>query len=85
MSVVIGIQDIEKQLEGKISSNRNRFEEVNGVVFSLEHIDPYVTGYFAERGIEIHELENGLYYSETVMGVADFEDLDYVKFIHKVM
>lgn len=77
-------QTVEEMLEGKISKNPNRFEEANGIVFSVNNMDENVMNYLSMRGIEFHELVNGIYYTETVMSVVEFGNLDYILYTLKI-
>lgn len=72
------LQTVEEILKGKISKNPNRFNCANGIVFSVNKMTDDIHSYFSERGIEINELVSGIYYTETVMSVAEFEQLDHV-------
>lgn len=78
------IKTVEEILKGKISNNPNRFEEANGIVFSVNNMNDELEAYFSSRGIEIHELCNGIFYTETVMSVSEFEQLDYILHIKQV-
>jgi hypothetical protein len=74
----LDITVVEEMLKGRISKNPNRFEEANGIVFSVNEMNEEIEDYFNYRGIEIYKLVNGIYYTETVMSTAEFSNLDYL-------
>jgi hypothetical protein len=80
----LDINIVEEMLEGKISKNLNRFECANGIVFSVNNMNDQVKEYFADRGIEHHELVSGIYYTETIMTAAEFSNLDHVMYTKKL-
>jgi CRISPR/Cas system-associated endonuclease Cas3-HD len=71
----ITIEVVEEILNGKISTNPSRFEEANGIVFSVHDMSEPMADYFRPRGVEFHELVSGIYYTETVMSFAEFVQL----------
>ncbi|WP_240416607.1 hypothetical protein [Paenibacillus periandrae] len=75
------LEIVEEILEGKISTNPNRFESANGIVFTLnqEYDSPEIREYFNSRGVEYHELNDGSFYTETVMTGVEFVNLQYVQ------
>jgi hypothetical protein len=72
------LEVVEKMLEGKISKNPNRFQEANGIVFYVGEMTDEAKSYFSARGVEFHHLNDGIYYTETVMSLPEFAQLDYV-------
>lgn len=73
---------IENYLEGRLSKNPKRFEEANGIVFAVDTKYDATTlhDYFLQRGIEFHSLDDGFYYTETIMSLVEFEYLEPVLF-----
>jgi hypothetical protein len=80
----LDLKTIEEILRGKVSTNPKRFECANGIVFSLNNINDNVLDYLSSRGIEIHELDKGIYYTETVMTAMEFEGLDYISHVIQI-
>jgi hypothetical protein len=74
----IDLVTVEEILKGRISKNPNRFEEANGIVFSVNEMSDEIEDDFLSRGVEIYKLVNGIYYTETVMSTGEFSNLDYV-------
>lgn len=74
----INLSVVEEILKGRISKNPNRFEEANGIVFSVNEITEEIEDYFYYRGIEIYKLVEGIYYTETILSAGEFSNLDYV-------
>ncbi|MGG3471501.1 hypothetical protein ABES02_29055 [Neobacillus pocheonensis] len=61
-----------------ISKNSKRFEEANGIIFTVNEMTDEIKEYFDGRGIEFHELINGIYYTETVMSMTEFKQLENI-------
>ncbi|HWO74425.1 MULTISPECIES: hypothetical protein [Bacillus] len=80
----LDLKTIEEILRGKISTNPKRFECANGIVFSLNNRSGNALDYLSSRGIEIHELVKGIYYTETVMTVIEFEGLDCISHVIQI-
>lgn len=79
------LNTVEEILKGKISKNPNRFEEANGIVFTMNQKDSEeIYEYFNSRGVEYHDLKDGSFYTETIMSVVEFSNLKYVAKYHKV-
>ncbi|MDH6674380.1 hypothetical protein M2277_005072 [Paenibacillus sp. LBL] len=78
------IEVIEEMLKGRISTNPNRFEEANGIVFSVNETTQEVLEYFESRGIELYELVKDIFYTETIMTVSEFENLKYVMHVKHI-
>lgn len=74
----LDLKAVEKILDGKISKNPHRFEAANGLLFSLEFINKDTIDYFLSRGVEFHKVADGVFYTETVMSIPEFERLDNV-------
>jgi hypothetical protein len=74
----LDIAVVEEMLKGRISKNPNRFEEANGIVFSVNEMTEEIEDYFNYRGIEIYKLVNGIYYTETIMSTGEFSNLDHL-------
>lgn len=77
---------IERILEGKISTNPNRFEEANGIIFTInqEFDNAEIREYFNNRGVEYHALNDGSFYTETVMSGSEFVKLEYVSWYKQI-
>jgi hypothetical protein len=69
---------VEEMLKGRISKNPNRFEEANGIVFSVNEMTEEMEDYFYNRGIEFYTLVSGIYYTETILSATEFGSLDNV-------
>lgn len=80
----LDITAVEEMLKGRISKNPNRFEEANGIVFSVNEMTEEIEDYFRYRGIEIYKLVNGIYYTETIMSVGEFSNLDHLLHYKKI-
>jgi hypothetical protein len=80
----LDIKAVEEILKGRISKNPNRFEEANGIVFSVNNMTDELEEYFNGYGIEFYELCSGIYYTETIMTVSEFEQLDHILHTKKV-
>lgn len=78
------IEVIEEMLKGRISSNPSRFEEANGIAFSVNETTQEVLEYFESRGIELYELVKDIFYTETIMTVSEFENLKYVMHVKHI-
>lgn len=79
----MALSTIETTLKGQISTNPRRFKTANGIVFtsrcSLDEMHEDLCG----RGVEFLSLEPNLYYTETIMSVVEFSQLEVVAEIHK--
>lgn len=77
----LNLQVVEEILEGQISTNPHRFEAANGIVFSVNVMDEEVMDYLAGHGVEWYKLVSGIYYTETIMSIPEFEQLDYILYV----
>jgi hypothetical protein len=74
----LDLTTVEEMLKGRISKNPNRFEEANGIVFSVNEMTEEIEEYFNGHGVEFYKLVNGIYYTETVMSVGEFSNLNHL-------
>lgn len=72
------LEDVEYILGNAISRNESRFDSANGIVFSVDDMNPDIEEYFNSYGIEIHHLQYDIYYTETIMSVSEFAQMDHV-------
>lgn len=70
---------VESILKNNISSNKDRFDSVNGIAFVSDLSVPDIFSFFRDYGIEVNDLGNGIFYTETVMTSVEFSNLDHVK------
>lgn len=80
----LNLEAVEEILEGKISKNPKRFECANGVVFTVNNMNEEVEEYFSSRGVEFYQLGNGIFYTETIMSISEFSQLDYILHTQRV-